>query len=321
VSSPVWAAISSRKTAKKIGGPISVNLYNAGQRYNLDWLFRFALNPQDFNPHSGEYLADITPRQLRHLMGFLMVQGVDDYKYFEPWNTQAFKNGEVSRGRQVYKEYCVQCHGPKGDGDGVGSLGLTDPPPAKHSQMALSEIPDDYLYNVIFYGGKSVGKSPNMPDWGMTLSAQQLGDLNAYLRDTFKGGDQAAAASSGAAGGDCVQDRKTKSAPPSFLNKKNPLPASASNIRAGEKLFMKDAKPVACMQCHGKNADGNGPLGGGLSPKPRNFSCGSMMAEIPDGQLFYIIKNGSAGTGMMPFPGLKDDQVWKLIHYIRSVAK
>jgi mono/diheme cytochrome c family protein len=222
-----------KEDGKKFGGPISVTLYSAGKRYNLDWLFRFALNPQDFNPHSGEYLADVTPRELRHLMGFLMVQGVDDYKYFEPWNTQAFKNGEVSRGRQVYKEYCVQCHGPKGDGDGVGSLGLTDPPPAKHSQMALSEIPDDYLYNVIFYGGKSVGKSPNMPDWGMTLSAQQLGDLNAYLRDTFKGGDQAAAASSAAAGGDCAQDRKTKSAPPSFLNKKNPLPASASNIRAG----------------------------------------------------------------------------------------
>ena len=35
--------------------------------------------------------------------------------------------------------------------------------------------------------GKSVGKSPNMPDWGMTLPKQNLADVIAYLRATFKG--------------------------------------------------------------------------------------------------------------------------------------
>ncbi len=45
------------------------------------------------------------------------------------------------------------------------------------------------------------------------------------------------------------------------------------------------------------------------------------MRGIPDGQLFWIIKNGSSGTGMMVFSGLPDDQVWQLIHYIRSLAK
>ena len=50
-------------------------------------------------------------------------------------------------------------------------------------------------------------------------------------------------------------------------------------------------------------------------------SCGAMMKEIPDGQLFWIIKNGSLGTGMMAFPGLPDEQVWQLVQYIRSLAK
>ena len=44
---------------KKIGGPISVDLFDAGNRYTLDWWSRFAENPQDFTPHSGEYLADL----------------------------------------------------------------------------------------------------------------------------------------------------------------------------------------------------------------------------------------------------------------------
>jgi mono/diheme cytochrome c family protein len=45
------------------------------------------------------------------------------------------------------------------------------------------------------------------------------------------------------------------------------------------------------------------------------------MKDLPDGQLFWIIKNGSPGTGMMPFSTLPDEQVWQLIHYIRSLAK
>jgi mono/diheme cytochrome c family protein len=101
----------------------------------------------------------------------------------------------------------------------------------------------------------------------------------------------------------------------------NPLPASAGTIQAGKTLYLKTAQPVACVMCHGEQGDGKGIMGAALVPPPRNFTCGSMMKDIPDGQLFWIIKNGSPGTGMMPFPGLPDEQVWQLIHYVRSLAK
>jgi mono/diheme cytochrome c family protein len=45
------------------------------------------------------------------------------------------------------------------------------------------------------------------------------------------------------------------------------------------------------------------------------------MNDLPDGQLFWIIKKGSMGTGMMSFAGLPDEQVWQLIQYIRTLAK
>lgn len=169
-----------------IGGPISVNLYNAGKRYNLDWWSRFAENPQDFTPHSGEYLADLSMRGARHIIGYLMTLGVDDFKYFEPWQTEPFKKTNVQNGARVYREYCTQCHGPQGKGDGPGAAGL-DPKPAVHAELPLSDYPEDYLYNLVFYGGKSVGKSANMPDWGLTIPTQDLADLIAYLRATFKG--------------------------------------------------------------------------------------------------------------------------------------
>jgi hypothetical protein len=62
-------------------------------------------------------------------------------------------------------------------------------------------------------------------------------------------------------------------------------------------------------------------MGAALVPPPRNFTCGDMMKHIPDGQLFWIIKNGSPGTGMMSFAATPDEQVWQLIQYIRSLAK
>jgi mono/diheme cytochrome c family protein len=313
-----------KEDGKLIGGPISVNLFDAGKRYNLDWWSRFAENPQDFTPHSGEYLADLSPLGARYIIGYLMTLGVDDFKFHEPWKEEAFKKADASRGEIVYKEYCTQCHGAKGEGDGPGAMGL-DPKPAVHTQMALNEMPEDYLYNVIYYGGKSVGKSPNMPDWGMTIPKQDMADLIKFLRVTFKGAEDKAETSQvakvGKVSGDCPQPFKTKKAPANFLKKKNPLSSSPTEIKAGELLFQKNAKPMACAQCHGKSGDGKGKLGVALKPKPRNFSCSETMKEIPDGQLFWIIKNGSPGTGMMAFKQLKDKQIWQLILYIRGLEK
>lgn len=171
---------------KKAGGPISVTLYTAGKRYTADWLYRFAANPQDFTPHSGEYLADLSALGARYIVGYLMTLGVDGYKYYEPWKSEYFQKADPQRGAAVYKTYCAQCHGFKGEGDGPGAAGL-DPKPAVHAKMPLSEMPEDYLYNVVYHGGKSVGKSPSMPDWGLTFPPQDFADLIKYLRVTFKG--------------------------------------------------------------------------------------------------------------------------------------
>ena len=119
----------------------------------------------------------------------------------------------------------------------------------------------------------------------------------------------------------CPQPRKTTNAPQEFLTKTNPLPGSDTTLQAGKTLFLQTAQPVACAMCHGDKGNGQGFMGAALIPPPRNFTCGTTMKDIPDGQLFWIIKNGSPGTGMMSFAGLPDDQVWQLIAYVRSLAK
>lgn len=310
------------ENGKVIGGPQSASLLAAGQRYDKDWLFRFGQNLQDFVPHSGEFLADATEPQLRAVIGYLMVQGVKDFTYYEPWTSPEFGTASVDRGKVLYKEYCSQCHGATGKGDGPAASGL-EPKPAIHANIAFDQVPTEYLYNVINHGGAAMGKSPNMPYWGLTIGQQGVADVMAYLRAMFKGAPVVASVpgADGGALGVCPQPRNTKTAPAEFLSLKNPLQASSSTLKAGKTLFLESAKPLACMNCHGPRGEGAGALGMGLMPPPRNFTCGKTMKDIPDGQLFWIIKNGSPGTGMMAFSALSDDEVWQLIHYLRTLAK
>ena len=114
----------------------------------------------------------------------------------------------------------------------------------------------------------------------------------------------------------CPEPRKTKSAPASFVKIKDVVNADKAN---GKKLFNKNAKPIACKMCHGKTGAGNGKLGKILKPHPRNFTCKATMKKISAGQMFWIIKNGSKGTGMVAHKKtLKDKEIWDIIKYIRT---
>ena len=114
----------------------------------------------------------------------------------------------------------------------------------------------------------------------------------------------------------CPEPRKTKSAPASFVKIKDVVNADKAN---GKKLFNKTAKPIACKMCHGKTGAGDGKLGKVLKPHPRNFTCKATMKKVSAGQMFWIIKNGSKGTGMVAHKKtLKDKEIWDVIKYIRT---
>ena len=118
----------------------------------------------------------------------------------------------------------------------------------------------------------------------------------------------------------CPQPRATVKAPEEFYNLTNPVDNTPDNIEKGRLLFQLDVQPT-CVMCHGSQGDGTGGFGSNLSPSPRNFTCSETMQGIPDGQLFWIIRNGSPDTGMPPFQDLQDEQIWQLIRYIRGLAR
>jgi hypothetical protein len=119
----------------------------------------------------------------------------------------------------------------------------------------------------------------------------------------------------------CPQARKTPTAPKIFLSLQNPLPLNDKNLKSAEKLFQEKAKPIACKFCHGVTGNGEGEPDFESTPSARNFTCAATMDKLPDGQLFWVIKNGSKNTSMFSFPDLPDNQIWQLVHYIRAFGK
>ena len=119
----------------------------------------------------------------------------------------------------------------------------------------------------------------------------------------------------------CPQPRFTGKAPEEYYSRTNPLQSDASNLGAGENLYLGKAGGSGCAICHGDRGEGNGPLATQFNPPPRNFACARTVNDIPDGQLFWIIKFGSPGTSMPSHPRLTDEQIWQLVLHLRRLAK
>jgi mono/diheme cytochrome c family protein len=103
----------------------------------------------------------------------------------------------------------------------------------------------------------------------------------------------------------------------------NPVPATEETIEKGKKLFQGKA---FCVTCHGR--DGKG-LGGDIEPGtlkgplPRNFTDKEWQAARTDGELFWILKNGSKGTAMASFIPLilTEEEAWHVLLYVRSFGR
>ena len=98
----------------------------------------------------------------------------------------------------------------------------------------------------------------------------------------------------------------------------SPLPSSPEIVEQGKALYNGKG---ACFNCHGKDGGGNGPAAAKLDPSPRNFQHYGFWRHRTEGEIFWVIKNGSVGTSMIGFGGqLTDEEIWSIIQYERSFA-
>lgn len=95
--------------------------------------------------------------------------------------------------------------------------------------------------------------------------------------------------------------------------RKNPTKFTEESVEKGKKLYA-----TQCAMCHGKTGDGKGDLAEVMHVAPPDFTKPETLSKRTDGELFAIIGKGSAG---MPAEAerLKENQVWDLVNFMRSL--
>jgi mono/diheme cytochrome c family protein len=64
---------------------------------------------------------------------------------------------------KIFSERCVTCHGAGGAGDGPASAGLVPKPRNFQDAAWQQSVSDEYIEQIVQYGGAAVGKSAAMP--------------------------------------------------------------------------------------------------------------------------------------------------------------
>ena len=95
----------------------------------------------------------------------------------------------------------------------------------------------------------------------------------------------------------------------------NPYPATPERIEAGRKIYFGKG---LCVTCH--NHDGKGVKLPGHSP--RDFTDAKWQEIRTDGEIMWVLRNGSAGTQMPVRVGkdISEEEGWSVIHFIRTFS-
>jgi len=110
----------------------------------------------------------------------------------------------------------------------------------------------------------------------------------------------------------------TQAAGPVFkiADVKEPWVSTPEIITYGQKQYK-----MNCATCHGDSGKGDGPAGGGLTPKPRNFVEGKWTQGGGLISHFNVVANGIPNSSMASFKHLKLADRWAILHFIESITE
>lgn len=215
------------------------------------------------------------------------------------------QTGDVKRGKDLYRRYCLYCHGVKGDGTGENAAWL-DPKPRDFTSGTFkcrstptgTLPPDSDLFHTV---GRGIVNSA-MPSW-FPLTRENRLDLVAYIK-TFS-------------------PRFSKEPAGAQLAIPPEPPDTADGVSRGQKLFQK----IECWKCHGQEGRGDGPSASTLTDSkdrpivPYDFSTGARFkCGETNEDLYRIFMTGLDGTPMPSFADvLKPNEAWDLVHYLRTL--
>jgi mono/diheme cytochrome c family protein len=247
-----------------------------------------------------------------------------------------FPMGEAARrGQQVYAENCIGCHGAEGRGDGLAAAFL-DPLPRdfqkgkfKFRSTPSGELPVEAdLLHVVSCGlnGSAMPAFPLMPEpdkkdvvaWVRHLA--EFGKVRAEVEYVMQDDHLTLAQILDGKLQGIIDEALADAWADAWPVAVPPDPGSSpERIERGHKLFQ-----AQCVACHGAGGRGDGTSSEHLRDwkdaviRPRDFTTGVFRAGSAPTDLFLRMRTGLNGTPMPAVAG-SDDDLWALVHYIRSL--
>jgi cytochrome c oxidase cbb3-type subunit I/II len=211
----------------------------------------------------------------------------------------------VERGREVYQQRCVGCHGEQGDGNGPAAAFL-DPRPRDFTEPAFKfrttpsgSLPTDGdLFRTITRGVRWTA----MPTWHELHEKDRLAVIP-FIK-TF-----------------APEAWKEPGEPPIIIPE--PPPATPELVARGKDAFQR----AKCWECHGNEGKGDGPSSGQLKTdarlpiRPTDFTRGQFKGGSDVRDIFRTMTTGLNGTPMPSFAdSMKDDERWAISYFVLSLS-
>ncbi|MHB1700756.1 MAG: c-type cytochrome [Acidobacteriaceae bacterium] len=96
-----------------------------------------------------------------------------------------------------------------------------------------------------------------------------------------------------------------KRVPARYEERRNPYAGQPTAIAGGRELYLQH-----CASCHGEGA-----LGRGRRPSLHS----QRVRQATDGEIYWLLENGSLAHGMPSWSRLPEQQRWQVIAYLRSL--
>lgn len=208
----------------------------------------------------------------------------------------------VQRGKILYAQNCLSCHGDRGQGSASQVPGPVQPRDLA-SPKSREELSRERILASVTHGRPGTA----MAGFAGKLPAADIEAVVDYVSAVVMMPVVESISGTRAHGGRSAEGLPTLSpqAPPANkVDMRLPLPKGLiGSVSKGGQFFNTN-----CATCHGAKGDGNGPRGNLISPRPRNFIEGEARLALNRPAIFEAVVAGKPGTEMLAWGRVLTDQ-------------